>query len=94
MTQISNTCTCGVTTITQSPNKYGEVSWTIADVHTMREEIELPKWEDHEAEAFLEVNDSSISEVQTSTGWEWLMDLLQENEDIQEIKDGKKTRER
>ena len=88
MTQISNTCTCGVTTITQSPNKYGEVSWTIADVHTMREEIELPKWEDHEAEAFLEVNDSSISEVQPSTGWEWLMDLLQENEDIQEIKDG------
>ena len=54
----------------------------------MREEIELPKWEDHEAEAFLEVNDSSISEVQTSTGWEWITDLLQENEDVQDIKDG------
>ncbi len=86
--QTSNTCTCGVTTITSRPDKYGEVSWVIEDVHTIREELELPKWEDHEAEAFLEVNDSSISEVQTSTGWEWITDLLQENEDIQEIKDG------
>ena len=86
--QTSNTCTCGLQTITSSPDKYGEVGWGIADIHDMREEMELPKWEDHEAEAFLEVNDSSISEVQTSTGWEWIMDLLQENEDVQEIKSG------
>ena len=86
--QTSNTCTCGLQTITSSPDKYGEVSWGIADIHDMREEMELSKWEDHEAEAFLEVNDSSISEIQTSTGWEWITDLLQENEDIQEIKDG------
>ena len=86
--QTSNTCTCGVTTITSSPDLYGEVGWSIEDVHAMREELGLPKWEDHEAEAFLEVNDSSISEVQTSTGWEWIMDLLQEDEDVQEIKSG------
>ena len=69
-------------------NLYGEVGWSIQDVHIIREDMELPKWEDHEAEAFLEVNDSSISEVQTSTGWEWITDLLQENEDVQDIKDG------
>ena len=86
--QTSNTCTCGLQTITSSPDKYGKVGWLIEDIHNMREEMKLPKWEDHEAEAFLEVNDSSISEVQTSTGWEWIMDLLQENEDIQEIKNG------
>ena len=69
-------------------NIYGKVSWSIQDIHSIRENMELPKWEDHEAEAFLEVNDSSISEVQTSTGWEWITDLLQENEDVQDIKDG------
>lgn len=88
MSQISNTCTCGLQTITRHYDTYGETRWAIEDIHTMREELGLPKWEDHEAEAFLEVNDSSISEVQTSTGWEWIMDLLQENEDVQEIKSG------
>ena len=58
-------------------NRYGEVSWTIQDVHIIREDMELPKWEDHEAEAFLEVNDSSISQVQTSTGWEFIMDVME-----------------
>ena len=36
----------------------------------------LSKWEDHEAEAFLEVHDSSISDMMSSTGWEWIRDLL------------------
>ena len=58
-------------------NLYGEVGWSIQDVHIIREDMELPKWEDHEAEAFLEVNDSTISQVQTSTGWECIMDLIE-----------------
>ena len=88
MSGISNTCVCGVTTITRHYTNYGVTRWAVEDVHTIREDLGLPKWEEHEAEAFLEVNDSSISEVQTSTGWEWITDLLQENKDIQEIKDG------
>ena len=88
MSQISNTCTCGLQTITRHYDTYGETRWTIEDVHTIREAMQMSRWEDHEAEAFLEVNDSSISEVQTSTGWEWITDLLQENEDVQDIKDG------
>ena len=77
MSGISNTCVCGVTTITRTPDLYGEVGWSIEDIHNIRKECELSKWEDHEAEAFLEVNDSTISEVQTSTGWEGIKDLIE-----------------
>ena len=79
--QTSNTCTCGLQTIISRPDKYGEVSWGIADIHDMRKEMELPKWEDHEAEAFLEVNEDTISELMVNTGWEWIRDLLQDGED-------------
>ena len=79
--QTSNTCTCGLQTITSSPDKYGEVGWGVADIHDMREEMELPKWEDHEAEAFLEVHEDTITELMVHTGWEWIRDLLQDGED-------------
>ena len=88
MSGISNTCVCGVTTITRTLDLYGEVGWSIEDIHNIRKECELSKWEDHEAEAFLEVNDTSLSEIMILPGREYVMDLLQENKDIQEIKDG------
>ena len=58
-------------------NIYGKVSWSIQDIHSIRENMELPKWEDHEAEAFLEVHDESIAEMMTATGSEWITDLLE-----------------
>ena len=81
MSQISNTCTCGLQTITSSPDKYAEVSWEIEDIHDLRTDLEIPKWEDHEAEAFLEVHEDTISELMVNTGWEWIRDLLQDGED-------------
>ena len=80
MAQISNTCVCGVTTITRHYKNYGITRWAVEDVHTIREQMGLSEWEAHEAEAFLEGHDDSISEVQTSTGWEWITDLLIDGE--------------
>ena len=78
MAQISNTCVCGVTTITRHYKNYGVTRWAVEDVHTIREDLGLPKWEEHEAEAFLEVNDSSISDMMASTGWELIRELLED----------------
>ena len=36
--QTSNTCTCGLQTITSSPDKYAEVSWEIEDIHDLRQD--------------------------------------------------------
>jgi len=68
-------------TITSSPDKYAEASWEVEDIHDLRKDLEIPKWEDHEAEAFLEVHEDSIRELMTQSAWEWIMDLLQDGED-------------
>ena len=39
MAQISNTCVCGVTTITRHYKNYGITRWAVEDVHTIREQM-------------------------------------------------------
>ena len=86
---VSTQCSCGLVTVANVPSihhhddmndagYYAIVRWQVEDIHNMRKEMELPKWEDHEAEAFLEVNDSSISDMMASTGWEWIRELLED----------------
>ena len=86
---VSTQCSCGLVTYANVPSihhhddmndagYYAIVRWQVEDIHNMRKEMELPKWEDHEAEAFLEVNDSSISDMMASTGWEWIRELLED----------------
>ena len=86
---VSTQCSCGLVTVAKvldihdhddmnDAGYYAIVRWQVEDIHNMRKEMELPKWEDHEAEAFLEVNDSSISDMMASTGWEWIRELLED----------------
>ena len=86
---VSTQCSCGLVTVANVPSihhhddmndagYYAIVRWQVEDIHNMRKEMELPKWEDHEAEAFLVVNDSSISDMMASTGWEWIRELLED----------------
>ena len=39
MAQISNTCVCGVTTITRHYKNYGVTRWAVEDIHTIREPV-------------------------------------------------------
>tara|TARA_B100001750_G_scaffold247566_1_gene273774 strand:- start:3737 stop:4006 length:270 start_codon:yes stop_codon:yes gene_type:complete len=84
---VSTQCSCGLVTVANvlsihdhrdmnEAGYYAIVRWQVEDIHNIRKEMGLSKWEDHEAEAFLEVHDSSISDMMSSTGWEWIRDLL------------------
>ena len=86
---VSTQCSCGLVTVANVPSihhhddmndagYYAIVRWQVEDIHNMRKEMELRKWEDDEADAFVEVNDSSISDMMASTGWEWIRELLED----------------
>lgn len=60
---------------------YAVNGFTVADVHSLRAELDLPEWTDEQAERFLEDNEDDISEWMTEPGFDKMAELFNKMED-------------
>ena len=66
-------------------DNYAVARWSVDDVHSYREENEMPEWTDEQASEFLAYAEGNIQDRMIEAGWEALETLIRmdaEDEDI------------
>jgi len=56
------------------------ITWTIEDIHNLRESSELAKWTDDQAGSFLESISRLIEDRSTELGWEIITDAMPDSD--------------
>ena len=62
------------------PGQWVSIKWSIEDIHSFRENSELPKWTDERAERFLASISRVIEDRSIELGWEIIGDTMLERE--------------
>ena len=66
-------------------DNYAVARWSVDDVHSYREETELPEWTDDQASDFLAGAEGNIQDRMIEAGWEALETLIRMDEEDEDI---------